>query len=108
MFSCFDISTLEVCSLPQRALRVIGVAGMGITLDIWEALQTTTSADARLAILKSTPATWVGLVGHTDPPKPGVKQAIQDCQTANVRVIIITGDQMSTTTAIAHKIGLTE
>ena len=51
---------------------------------------------------------FVGLVGMIDPPKEGVKEAVANCNTAGIRVMIITGDHALTTQAIADKIGLLE
>lgn len=47
-----------------------------------------------------------GFVGLTDPVRPEVAQAISDCYTAGIRVIMITGDYPLTAASIARKIGL--
>ncbi len=47
-----------------------------------------------------------GLVGLTDPVRPEVEEAIRDCYTAGIRVIMITGDYPLTAASIAAKIGL--
>lgn len=39
-----------------------------------------------------------------DPPRPEVKQAIRDCQTAGIRVQMITGDHPRTAQAIAREL----
>lgn len=49
---------------------------------------------------------WIGLEAMIDPPRPEVKEAIQDCHTAGIRVIMITGDNPVTARAIADQIGL--
>jgi len=49
---------------------------------------------------------FVGLVGMIDPPRDEVKEAIEQCQEAGIRVMIITGDHAITTKAIAQQIGL--
>jgi len=49
---------------------------------------------------------WIGLQGMIDPPREEVKQAIQECKTAGIRVIMITGDNPVTAKAIAHLVGL--
>lgn len=49
---------------------------------------------------------WIGLQAMMDPPRPEVPQAIRDCKTAGIRVIMITGDNPVTAKAIADIIGL--
>ena len=44
--------------------------------------------------------TWVGLVALSDPIRPGVREAIQACQRAGIRPVILTGDQARTASAI--------
>uniref|UniRef100_B8HUZ0 ATPase, P-type (Transporting), HAD superfamily, subfamily IC n=1 Tax=Cyanothece sp. (strain PCC 7425 / ATCC 29141) TaxID=395961 RepID=B8HUZ0_CYAP4 len=48
----------------------------------------------------------VGLVGLADPVRPAVAPALQECDRAGIRVIMITGDYAETARAIAHQIGL--
>jgi Ca2+-transporting ATPase len=50
---------------------------------------------------------FVGLLGMADPPRRDVRRAIQDCRTAGVRVVMVTGDQPATARAIANAVGLT-
>lgn len=47
-----------------------------------------------------------GLIGLADPIRPEVPQAIRECRTAGVKVIMITGDYPVTAKKIAEEIGL--
>lgn len=48
----------------------------------------------------------VGLIGFADPLREGVREAVAECQSAGVRVIMITGDHPLTAHAIAEATGL--
>jgi Ca2+-transporting ATPase len=76
--------------MASRALRVLAVATKA-TADV---------ADAEHDL------TLLGLVGMIDPPRPEAKAAIQTCQQAGIRVVMITGDHPLTAAAIARELGL--
>jgi Ca2+-transporting ATPase len=51
---------------------------------------------------------FLGLVGLFDPPRDDVLQAIQDCRSAGIRVVMVTGDQPETAAAIALQTGIVQ
>lgn len=53
-----------------------------------------------------TDMTLLGIVGIVDPLRPGVKQAVLDCQAAGVKVRMVTGDNLVTARAIATECGI--
>jgi P-type Ca2+ transporter type 2C len=50
---------------------------------------------------------FVGLQAMIDPPREEVKGSIKICQDAGIRVIMITGDHLTTAQAIAQELGIT-
>ncbi len=57
--------------------------------------------DAALAGL-----TFLGLVGLSDPPAPGVEDTIRRFRDAGLRTVLVTGDQHRTAVALGRRIGL--
>jgi Ca2+-transporting ATPase len=50
--------------------------------------------------------TFLGLAGMIDPPRPEAKTAIQICEQAGIKPVMITGDHPLTAQAVAHELGL--
>jgi Ca2+-transporting ATPase len=49
---------------------------------------------------------WIGLVALSDPPREGVRESIKECETAGIRVMMITGDHPDTALSIAKEVGI--
>ena len=49
---------------------------------------------------------FVGLVAMLDPPRPEVAEAVAQCHSAGIRIIVITGDHPLTAAAVAHQVGI--
>ena len=49
---------------------------------------------------------FVGLCGMIDPVRPEVRAAIEECEAAGIRAIMITGDHVDTAVAIAKELGI--
>ncbi|MBQ8768673.1 MAG: cation-translocating P-type ATPase [Oscillospiraceae bacterium] len=50
--------------------------------------------------------TFLGLTGMIDPVRPEVKAAIEECRSAGIRAVMITGDHKDTAVAIAKELGI--
>ncbi|PSW14489.1 ATPase [Photobacterium rosenbergii] len=48
----------------------------------------------------------LGIYGIMDPPRPEVRDAVEQCYQAGVRTVMITGDHAATAAAIARDIGI--
>ncbi|MEM0333162.1 MAG: cation-transporting P-type ATPase [Candidatus Aenigmatarchaeota archaeon] len=49
---------------------------------------------------------FVGLVLISDPPRKEVKDAVKECYSAGIRIIMITGDNEITSLAVAKEVGI--
>ena len=49
---------------------------------------------------------FIGLTGMIDPVRPEVKPAIDECRSAGIRAVMITGDHKDTAVAIAKELGI--
>jgi Ca2+-transporting ATPase len=53
-----------------------------------------------------TEMTFVGLMGMIDPPREEVKDAVELCKRAGIRVVMVTGDHKLTAVAVAKELKL--
>lgn len=49
---------------------------------------------------------FLGLIGMIDPPRPEARTAIENCRSAGIGIMMITGDHPATAGAIASELGL--
>ncbi|ULQ60297.1 cation-translocating P-type ATPase [Brucepastera parasyntrophica] len=79
-----------------KALRVIAVA-----VKKWETLPASMNADTLEKGLS-----FLGMVGMIDPPRPESLRAVLQAKKAGIRTVMITGDHITTASAIARDIGI--
>lgn len=94
----------RISEMSQRPLRVLGMA-VKTGMPPKEKLPSQLLNLDEYAKVESG-LTFVGLTGIKDPPRPEVRDAIQRCQDAGIRVIMITGDNKITAEAIARDVGI--
>lgn len=82
------------CTMAARGWRVIAVAAGRLPDRV----------DGRVAAEQHL--SFLGLIAFADPVRPGVAEALQECRTAGIRVIMVTGDHPLTAHAVAHQLGL--
>lgn len=51
-------------------------------------------------------AVFLGLIGEMDPPRDEVKAAVEECQRAGIRPVMVTGDHKATGLAVARALGI--
>jgi P-type Ca2+ transporter type 2C len=79
--------------LANKGLRMLAVADKTVT----------DSDDEPYSNLR-----FLGLTGLLDPARSDVKDAISQCHSAGIRVIMVTGDQGPTASAIAYQTGISK
>jgi len=84
----------QVAAMAQEGLRVLGVARGVFRQEDLPGEQ------------HDFPFEFVGLIGLADPVRPTVPAAVQECYTAGIRVVMITGDHPTTAQSIARQAGL--
>ena len=93
-----NIRSIELINneMGNKALRVIGVAYKDIDF-IPNNFESDNIENGLI---------FVGLIGMIDPPREGVKEAVEICKKAGIKTVMITGDHIVTAKAIASKLGI--
>jgi P-type Ca2+ transporter type 2C len=102
------ILTTQVSEMAAQGLRVLGVAKASL-LDAPPPFlppHPVLTPEHLPDIQHDFPFQFLGLVGLSDPVRPNVAAAIQECHTAGIRVVMITGDYPETAQTIARQVGL--
>lgn len=85
----------QASSLAADGLRVLGVA------------QGRLAADRLPSEHQDLDLDFLGLIALADPLRPTVPAAVAECQSAGIRVVMITGDYPATAQSIARQAGIT-
>ena len=87
----------QLLAYPNQAMRTLGVA--------YKVIPENSSTDCA-ELVKEGGLTFMGIFAISDPIRPDVPDAVKKCQSAGIRVKIVTGDTPGTATEIARQIGL--
>ena len=87
----------QLLAYQNQAMRTLGVA--------YKVIPETSSTDCA-ELVKEGGLTFMGIFAISDPIRPDVPDAVKKCQSAGIRVKIVTGDTPGTATEIARQIGL--
>lgn len=90
--------------MAAQGLRVLAFASGPVTKH--NRGSKTNSAAARVHEEVYHGLTFAGLVGMSDPPRPGVARSIRTLMRGQVRVVMITGDAETTAVAIGKQLGI--
>jgi P-type Ca2+ transporter type 2C len=90
----------EIGAMAENGLRVLGIA-KGITGHHGFYSLSNLPEEQHDILFE-----FLGLIGLSDPVRPTVPEAIQECYSAGIRVVMITGDYPGTARHIAQEIGL--
>jgi len=85
--------------MANKALRVLAAA-----FRVWEEVPNLNSEDATDIV--ESGMCFIGLTGMIDPVREEVAAAIEECRSAGIRPIMITGDHLDTAVAIAKELGI--
>lgn len=87
-----------------RGLRVIAMAIRYVVKD--EELAKVQSGDTQVFRSLEQNLAFIGLVAMRDPPRPGVKESIEICHRAGIKVVMVTGDSVGTAESIGRQVGI--
>ena len=85
--------------------RVLGFAMLDLPEDVFGAKFDALYASQPDAV-PTTGLVFIGLMSLVDPPKESVPQAVLDCHSAGIKVIMVTGDHPLTAAAIARQVNI--
>lgn len=87
---------LAVDEMSAKGLRVLAIASAGESM----------GASGLNSTLTNGNATLLGIVGQKDPPREDAKAAIARCQSAGIKLMMLTGDHPLAGLAIARGLGI--
>jgi Ca2+-transporting ATPase len=102
----FMKSINELASQGLRCLAIAEIPNAGALSNITKENKSSLLSDITKYDSFEQNAVFVGVVAIKDPIREEVKPAIQDCYTAGIRIIMITGDSKETAMSIAKELDI--
>jgi P-type Ca2+ transporter type 2C len=103
----------ELCHLPDDKVAKIREQADVLAHDGMRVIGIAKSSPIDDAVIKNLPDSpdglpfdYLGLIGFTDPIRSNVVNAVAECRSAGIRVVMITGDYPETARAIARQAGI--
>ncbi|KAI8906601.1 hypothetical protein DFJ77DRAFT_195075 [Powellomyces hirtus] len=96
-----ELVSHKAATMASSGLRVLALAMRQVTSEQAQEIigaKKESAAEQRLV--------FIGLIGLIDPAKAGVKESVETCKRAGIRVVMITGDHIATASAIAKQLGI--
>jgi Ca2+-transporting ATPase len=91
-----DTIAFQINELTSKGYRVLGVAKSTYQKTTIQWPESIVGFDLK----------WIGLIGFSDPIRPEVPAAVNECRSAGIKVVMITGDHALTAQTIATQAGI--
>ncbi len=101
VFACCNRGRIDEAAAANTAMAEDALRVLAVAYKILDEIPVDYTPEALESDL-----TLAGLVAMIDPPRPEAAVAIRDCDTAGIRTVMITGDNVVTASAIARELGI--
>ena len=104
-----DSETLNAIKVQQDYFsscgqRVVAVCSLALSTDNFP--ENLEDYDFKHSVFPQERMCFLGLIALSDPPREGVREAVESLRKAHVRVLMVTGDYHLTAVSIAKQVGL--
>ncbi len=101
-------SILPLCCLNERDTNKVSEQQKVMATNGYRVIAVARSIDMKVYpdALKECKLEFIGLIALQDPPREKVRESINVCKSAGLRIVMITGDNGTTAQSIAREIGI--
>ncbi|RRT64466.1 hypothetical protein B296_00033766 [Ensete ventricosum] len=90
----------------ETAAYLKSVISENVLLVLLQCVFLNSDTEVNLEEIPASGYTLIAVFGIKDPVRPGVKEAVQTCKAAGIKVRMVTGDNINTAKAIAKECGI--